>query len=171
MLHFTNILLSPNICAFYDTEIFLHSHHIFSALPNLTFLTSETQKFKFYKFLPCTLSPIQNEPKEPKRSQINPHLDHETAVDILLEDAAYRCFDLARTDLAHLSPNRATHLKSPEKYLLWSLDRLSGHVLHGEEERCGPKPQMRSSYAQTDRLTPTSVGGMTQFDGSCALQS
>ncbi len=53
--------------------------------------------------------------KEPKRSQINPHLDHETAVDILLEEAAYRCFDLASTDLAHLSPNRATHLKSPEK--------------------------------------------------------
>ncbi len=71
-------------------ETFLHSHPIFSTLPNLTFLTSETQKFKFDKFLPRALSPTQNEPKEPKRSQINPHLDHEAAVDILLEDAAYR---------------------------------------------------------------------------------
>ena len=116
ILHFINILLSPNICAFWDMETFLHSHPIFSVLPNLTFLTSETQKFKFDKFLPRALSPTQNEPKEPKRSQINPHLDHETAVHILLEEAACRCFDLACTDLAHLSPNRATHLKSP-KYL------------------------------------------------------
>ncbi len=71
-------------------EIFLHSHPIFSELPNLTFLTSETQKFKFDKFLLHTLSPTQNEPKEPKRSQINPHLDHESAVNILLEDPACR---------------------------------------------------------------------------------
>ncbi len=96
-------------------EIFLDSHPIFSTLPNLTYLTSETQKFKFDKFLPYALSPTQNESKEPKRSQINLHLDHETVVHILLEDAAYRCFDLAGTDLADLSPNRATHLKSPEK--------------------------------------------------------
>ncbi len=81
--------------------MFLDSHLIFSALPNLTILTSETPKFKFDKFLPCALSPTQNEPKEPKRSQINPHLDHETAAHILLEDPAYRCFDLARTHLAH----------------------------------------------------------------------
>ncbi len=115
ILHFINILLSPNICTFWDTETFLHSHLIFSTLLNLTFLTWETQKLKFDKFLPCTLSPTQNEPKEPKRSQINPHLDYETAVHILLEDAACRCFDLAHTDLAHLSPNRTTHLKSPKK--------------------------------------------------------
>ncbi len=70
---------------------------MFSALPNLTFLTSETPKFKFDKFLPRTFSSTQNEPKDPKRSQINPHFDHETAVHILLEDAAYKCFDLART--------------------------------------------------------------------------
>ncbi len=95
-------------------ETFLDSHPIFSTLPNLTFLTSETQKFKFDKFFPHALSPTQNEPKEPKGPQINPHLDHETAVDILLEDTAYRCFDLARTDLAHLSPNHMTHLKSPK---------------------------------------------------------
>ncbi len=116
ILHFVNVLLSANICAFWDMKTFLHSHPIFSMLLNLTFLTSETQKFKFDKFLPHALSPTQNVPKEPKRSQINPHLDHETAVYILLEDAAYWCFDLARTDLAHLSPNRATHLKSPKKY-------------------------------------------------------
>ncbi len=96
---------------------FLHSHPIFSTLPNLTFLTSETQKFKFDKFLPFTLSPTQNKPKEPKRFQINPHLDHKTAVHIFLEEAACRCFDLARTNLAHLSPNRATHLKSPKNVL------------------------------------------------------
>ncbi len=84
-------------------ETFLHSHPIFSALPNLT-----------NSFRTQALSPTQNEPKESKRSQINPYLDHETAADILLEDAAYRCFDLARTDLAHLSPNGATHLKSPK---------------------------------------------------------
>ncbi len=38
----------------------------------------------------------------------------------LLEDAAYRCFDLACTDLTHLSPNCAAHLKSP-KNDQWSL--------------------------------------------------
>ncbi len=101
ILHFINILPSPNICTFWDTEIFLYSHPIFSVFPNLTFLTSEIPKFKFNKFLPHALSWTQNEPKEPKRSQINPHLDYETAVHILLEDAAYRCFDLAHTDLAH----------------------------------------------------------------------
>ncbi len=36
---------------------------------------------------------------------------------MLLVDAAYRCFDLACTDLARLSPNRATHLKSPENWI------------------------------------------------------
>ncbi len=121
ILHFINILLSPNIYTFWDMKIILHPHPIFSALPNLNFLTSETQKFKFDK-----LPPTQNEPKDPKRSQINPHLDHETSVHILLEDAAYRCFDLARTDLAPLSPNRATHLKSPEKNIggLWQIWRI-----------------------------------------------
>ncbi len=29
ILHFINILLSPNICTFWDTETFLHSHPIF----------------------------------------------------------------------------------------------------------------------------------------------
>ncbi len=115
-LHFVNILLSPNFCAFWDTETFLHSYPIFSALSNLTFLTSETQKYKFDKFLPCALSPTQNEPQEPKRFQINPYLDYETAVHILLGEAACRCSDLAHTDLAHLSPNRGNHLKSPKKF-------------------------------------------------------
>ncbi len=89
ILHFINILLSLNICTFCSVEIFLHSYPIFSALPKLTFFTWETQKFKFDKFLPHALSPTQNEPKEPKRSQINPYLDHETAIHILLEDTAY----------------------------------------------------------------------------------
>ena len=88
-------------------------------------MISETQKFKFDKFLPHALSLTQNEPKEPERSQMNPHLDHETAVHILLEDAAYRCFDLARTDLAHLSPNRTTHLKSPKKRVVHTNVRSS----------------------------------------------
>ncbi len=68
ILYFINILLSPNICTFWNTETFLHPHPIFSTLPNLNFLTSETQKFKFDKFLPHALSPTQNEPNEPKRS-------------------------------------------------------------------------------------------------------
>ncbi len=114
VLHFINILLSPNICAFWDMEIFLHPHPIISALPNLTFLTSGTQKFKFDKSLTHILSLTQNEPEEPKRSWTDPHLDYQTAVHILLEDAACRCFDLACTNLAHLSLNRATHLKSPK---------------------------------------------------------
>ncbi len=63
----------------------------------------------------------QKSPKEPKWSQINPHLNHETAVHILLEDAAYRCFYLAGTDLAHLNPNRATHLKSPKNKSFWAI--------------------------------------------------
>ena len=96
-------------CTFSDMEPFLHPYPIFSTLPNLNFLTSWTQKFQLYQFLPCALSPTQNKPKEPKRFWINPYLDHKTAVHILLEDAAHRCFDLAC-----LSLNRATHLKSPK---------------------------------------------------------
>ncbi len=76
--------------------------------------TSKFEKFKVPQILPGTLSPTQIEPKEPKRSKIDPHLDHETAVHMLFVDPACRCFDLACTDLAHLSPNRATHLKSPK---------------------------------------------------------
>ncbi len=69
ILHFINILLSPNIYAFWDMETFLHSHPIFSALLNLTFLTLETQKCKFHKFLPHALSPThlnQKSLKDPK---------------------------------------------------------------------------------------------------------
>ncbi len=52
-------------------------------------------------------------PKWTKRVlKILNHLDYESAADILLEDTACRCFDLAHTNLAH-QPNRATHLKSP----------------------------------------------------------
>ncbi len=51
-----------------------------------------------------------------------------------MEEAAYRCVDLARTNLAHLSPNRATHLKSPEKRLqiglfAWLCTDIFGHSL------------------------------------------
>ncbi len=112
ILHFINILLSPNICTFWDTDFFTFTPHFFHTSK---FDLFDLRNLKIDKFLPHALSPTQNEPKEPKRSQINPHLDHETATDILLEDAAYRCFDLAGTDLAPLSPNRATHLKSPKK--------------------------------------------------------
>ena len=49
------------------------------------------QKFKFDKFLPHELSPTQNEPKEAKRSQIHSHIDHQTAVHILLEDSFLVC--------------------------------------------------------------------------------
>ena len=69
ILHFINILLSLNICTFWDTEIYLHPHPIFSALSNLNFLTSETQKFNFNKLLPHALSPTlmnQKSPKDPK---------------------------------------------------------------------------------------------------------
>ncbi len=123
-------------------EIFLHPHPIFSILPNLTFLTSGTQKFKFNKFLPHTLSPTQNEPEKPKRSQIDPHPDYQTAVHILLEDTADRCFDLACTDLAHLSPNRATHLKSPEK-------RAHPRKTH----QCGWKKHTLEQQSETISLT------------------
>ncbi len=37
-------------------------------------------------FFPCALSSTQIEPKKPKRSQIDPHLDHEIGVHILLVD-------------------------------------------------------------------------------------
>ncbi len=50
---------------------------------------------------------------QPKMNPKSPK-DHETAVRILMEG-----FDLACTDLAHLSPNRATHLKSPKN--VWKL--------------------------------------------------
>ena len=117
-LHFINILLSPNSYTFSDAEQLLHPYLIFSALLNLNFLTWRTPKFKVPQILPGTLSTTQSEPKEPKRSQIDSHLDYETAVHIPLEDPACRWFDLAHTDLAHFFQkltNCATHLTSPEK--------------------------------------------------------
>ncbi len=57
----------------------------------------------------------QKSPKDPK---LDSHHDHQTAVHILLEDPAYRWFDLACTDLAcffQKPPNLATHLKSHKK--------------------------------------------------------
>ncbi len=55
----------------------------------------------------------QKNPKDPKSILIL--TIKLTSVHILLEEAAYGCFDLAHTNLAHLSLNRATHLKSPQK--------------------------------------------------------
>ncbi len=145
----------------------------FSVLPNLTFLTSETHKLKFDKFLPGALSPTQNEPKEPKRSQINPHLDHETAVHILLEDAAFRCFDLAHTDLAHLSPNRATHLKSPENFKKRSensqqinektVSNSENQVWRNGSKRSGGGPRLQISISRQFRwMYPFTSRGATE---------
>ncbi len=74
-LHFINILLSPNFYTFSGTEPFLHLYPIFSTLLNLNFLTSRTPKLKVPKILPDALSQTQIEPKEPKRSKNDPHLD------------------------------------------------------------------------------------------------
>ncbi len=65
-LYFINILFSPNFCTFSDTEPFVHPYPTFSALPNLTFLTSETQNLRFDKFLPCALSQPKMNQKSPK---------------------------------------------------------------------------------------------------------
>ncbi len=89
-----------------------------SILLNLNFLTWRTLKFKVLQILLGALSPTQNKPKEPKRSQINPYLDYETGVHILLEDPAYRWFDLAHTDLAcflkssQIVQSTSNHLKT-----------------------------------------------------------
>ncbi len=68
-LHFINILLSPNFFTFSDTEPFLHPYPIFSALPNLTFLTSETKNSNLTNsFLAHYPQPKMNQksPKDPK---------------------------------------------------------------------------------------------------------
>ncbi len=120
MLQFINILPLPNIYTFKDIDPFLHPHPIFSTLLNLNFLTSWTQKFQLDKFLPQALSPTQNEPKEPKRSQIDLHFDHETGVHVLLEDPACRWFDLAYTNFTHFFQkltNWTKLLKSPENHV------------------------------------------------------
>ncbi len=89
------ILLSPNICTFWDINPFRHSYPKLSLLANLNFLTWRTPKFDFPKILPGTLSPTQIKPKEPKRYQIDNHLDYETGVHILLVKATHRCFDFS----------------------------------------------------------------------------
>ncbi len=73
--HFINILLLPKIYTFWDMDPFQHLDPKFLALPNSTFLT---QKFELPKILPCKLSPNKIEPKKPKRSLIDPHIDHKT---------------------------------------------------------------------------------------------
>ncbi len=169
-IHFINILLSPNICVFWDTETFLHSHSIFSILPNLTFLNSKTQKFKFDKFLPRTLSPTQNEPKEPKRSQINPHLDHETAADILLEDAACMCFDFACSDFAcffQKLTNRTKLLKSPKKGVLggcaWDL------VTNWRSICTGTREPYREQFVTFSRMAPCTFCVWAATIGPCVV--
>ncbi len=139
-------------------EPFLHPYPIFSALLNLNFVTWRTLKFKVLQILPGTLSPTQNEPKEPKRTQINPHLDYETGVHILLEDPAYRWFDLARSDFQKL-PNHATHLKSPEKDVQLPVIRClwcsGGAVLRGRpvfaHEKIAPWSSRRFEDQNTKR--------------------
>ncbi len=140
--HFIHVLPSPNICTFSDKETFLHPYLIFSALLNLNLLTWRTPKFKVLQILPGALFPTQIEPKEPKRSWINPHLDNETGVDILQEDAAYRCFDLAHTDLAHFF--KSSQIIQP----------TSNHL----ERRVwdGGKTENRGMDRQTDRQTDRS---------------
>ncbi len=111
------------------------------------------------------LSPTQNEPKEPKRSQINPYLDHETAVHKLLVDAAYRCFDLACTDLAYLSPNRATHLKSPEK----KPERVNNSFTRNKHQIRGWSDFTEARRHDEDEVMPLPLGstGETRTDCFC----
>ncbi len=118
-LHSINLLLSPNVCTFSDTEPFLHSYCIFPTLLNLNFLTWRIPKFKVPKILPGTLSQTQIKLKEPKRSKIDLHLDQKTAEHILLVKAAFRWFDFYSSDFTcffQKLQNLATysnHLKTP----------------------------------------------------------
>ncbi len=100
-------------------DLFLHLHPIFSPLSNLNFLTWGTQKFKLPKILPGTLSPTQIEPKEPERSKIDPCLDYETGVHILLVDAACGCFGFDCYNFGHFSSalQWCNLLKLPENVL------------------------------------------------------
>ncbi len=69
ILHFTNILLSQNICTFWDMEIFLHPHPISSALPNLTFWPQKPKNSNLTNsFLTHHPQPKMNQksPKDPK---------------------------------------------------------------------------------------------------------
>ncbi len=116
ILHFVIILLSLYLLRYGDIST---STPHFSYTSKFDLFDLLNLKFKFDKFLPCALFPTQNEPKEPKRSKINSHLDHETAVDILLEDAACRCFDLAHTDLAQIVQPISNHLKMAEHLSLF----------------------------------------------------
>ncbi len=106
--------LSWNICTVWDTHPFLVS--------NLKFLTWRTQKFDLRKILPGTLSPTQIEPKVPKWSKIDPHLDHETGVHILL---VFRYQLLPFQSLFQVPFNGATssnHQKGRCIYNCWVLD-------------------------------------------------
>ncbi len=103
-LHFINILPSQKICTFRNMDPFLHQHPIFSALPNLNFLTSWTQKFKLHKFLPQATQPPQ-----PKLNQNSPIL-------ILTIKLLYTYFSktLPTGDLIWLTPIWLTFTKSSQ---------------------------------------------------------
>ncbi len=109
----------------------------------------------------------QKSPKDPKSILI---LTMKlSTVHILLEDAAYRCFDLAHTDLAHLSPNRATHLKSPEKSFAPGLrggpflENLSLlNTARGQEDNAGFSC---TQILTTETLEPGGGGGANSLGG------
>ena len=137
-LYFIDILLSPNIYTFSDIEIFPNPYPIFSILWNLNILTSQTKKFQLDKFLPYALSPTQSEPKEPKSSQINPHLNHETAVHMYTFGRC--CLSGALIWLApiwlawaQIAQPTSNHLKS--SVLLFVISKRFGKIEH--KKVCG----------------------------------
>ncbi len=69
ILHFINILLSPNICTFWDMEIFLHPHPIFLHFQIWTFWPQEPKNSNLINsFLVPYPQPKMNQksPKDPK---------------------------------------------------------------------------------------------------------
>ncbi len=103
------------------------------------------------------------QPKMNQKSPKDPKLIFILTIKLLYtyEDAAYRCFDLAHTDLAHLSPNRATHLKSPEKR--FSLDAWAPTKLYFWSD-----PGFVCGVAQhtTNELNGRKLRGSTKEGGS-----
>ncbi len=86
---------------------FLHLYPIFSVLPNLNFLPSETQKFELDKFLPHPLSQPKMNYKSPKDPQ---------SILILTIKLLYTYFwkTLPIGDLIWLAPIWLTFSKSPQ---------------------------------------------------------
>ncbi len=75
---------------------FLRYRAISTSIPHIFHISKfklfdlKNPKLKVPEILPSTLSPTQIEPKEPKRSKIDPHFDYDTGADTLLEDSACR---------------------------------------------------------------------------------